>query len=89
MTTERIAAGQPRSLPTMLKAALPVLPGVNLLPGVARSGSTLPDLTLRRKGVSVDRDHVAAYAGVCGFEPSHSCRSLIRTCSRSRCTWGS
>jgi acyl dehydratase len=72
MATERIVEGQPSALPTMLKAALPVLPGVNLLPGVAKKGSSLPDLVLRRKDVSVDRAHVAAYAEVCGFEPSQT-----------------
>ena len=70
--TERIVEGSPSALPTMLKAALPVLPGVNLLPGVAKKGSSLPDLTLRRKDVAIDRDHVAAYARVCAFEPSQT-----------------
>jgi acyl dehydratase len=69
---ERVVEGEPGTLPTMLKAALPVLPGVNRLPGVAKRGGELPDLTLRREGVSVDRDHVASYAEVCGFEPSQS-----------------
>jgi hypothetical protein len=70
--TDRTIEGQPSSLPTMLKAALPVLPGVNLIPGVAKKGSSLPDLTLHRKDVAVDREHVAAYAEVCGFEPSQT-----------------
>lgn len=57
-------------LPVMLKAALPVIPGVNLVPGVAKKGGPLPDLTLERTGVHIDAQHVEAYAGVCGFEPS-------------------
>ena len=69
---ERTIEGQPSALPTMLKAALPVLPGVNLIPGIAKKGGTLPDLTLHRKDVEIDADHVAAYAGVCGFEPSQT-----------------
>jgi acyl dehydratase len=56
-------------LPTFARAALPVLPGVNRLPGIARKGGPLPDLVLDRTGVLVDRAHVAAYAEVCGFEP--------------------
>ena len=68
----RIVEGQPSALPTMLRAALPVLPGVNLIPGIRKSGGPLPDLTLRRTDVAVDRDHVAAYAEVCGFEPSQT-----------------
>ena len=70
--TDRTVEGQPSALPTMLKAALPVLPGVNLLPGVAKKGGPLPDLTLHREGVSIDRAHVAAYAEVCGFAPSQA-----------------
>jgi hypothetical protein len=70
--TDRVIEGQPSALPTMLKAALPVLPGVNLLPGIRKSGSSLPDLTLRRNGVVVDAEHVAAYAEVCGFAPSQT-----------------
>src|SRR3954453_3113268 len=54
----------------MLKAALPALPGVNLIPGVRKSGGDLPDLRLTRPGVAIDEEHVAAYARVCGFEQS-------------------
>src|SRR5689334_22283387 len=54
-------------LPVVVKAALPVVPGVNLLPGIRRSGSTLPDLREERHDVPVDADHAAAYAGLCGF----------------------
>ncbi len=71
-STDRIVEGQPNALPTMLKAALPVLPVVNLIPGVAKKGGDLPDLTLHRKDVTIDPAHVAAYAGVCGFEPSQT-----------------
>ncbi len=55
-------------LPVMLRAALPAIPVVNRLPGLRRSGSTLPPLTLTRDDVAVDRAHVAAYAEVCGFQ---------------------
>jgi acyl dehydratase len=63
----RVVEGEPRVLPMMLRAALPTVPGVNLLPGIAKSGTGLPDLTLTRHDVPVDVRHVAAYAGVCGF----------------------
>jgi len=69
---DRTIEGQPSALPTMLKAALPVLPGVNLIPGIAKKGDSLPDLTLHRKDIAVDPGHVAAYAGVCGFAPSQT-----------------
>src|SRR4051794_36464799 len=55
------------TMPLMLKAALPAVPGLNLLPGVRRSGDTLPRMTLLRSDVRIDRDHVAAYSRVCGF----------------------
>jgi acyl dehydratase len=65
--TTREVTGDPATLPLMLKAALPVIPGVSRLPGVRRSGSTLPRLTLTRHDVAIDRDHVTAYSQVCGF----------------------
>ena len=63
----RVVEGSPATLPLMLKAALPVLPGVNLVPGVRKHGDRLPDLALTRHDVPVDRAHVAAYSDVCGF----------------------
>jgi acyl dehydratase len=54
-------------LGSMLRAALPIVPGVNQLPGVKKSGRELPDLTLRRDDVEVTRADVDAYAEVCGF----------------------
>jgi hypothetical protein len=70
MTVERTLEGTPSSLPTMLKAALPALPGVNLLPGIRKAGGDLPDLRVSRHGVEIDPAHVAAYARVCGFAQS-------------------
>ena len=72
MTTERVLEDTPASLPTMLKAALPAVPGVNLIPGLRKSGGELPDLRLSRHGVAIDEGHVAAYAAVCGFAPSEA-----------------
>jgi hypothetical protein len=69
---ERTLEGTPSALPTMLKAALPALPGVNLIPGIRKSGGDLPDLRLTRRGMEVDQAHVAAYAEVCGFAPSQT-----------------
>jgi acyl dehydratase len=63
----RVVDGAPATLPLMLKAALPVIPGLNLVPGVGKHGDTLPDLALTRHDVPVDRAHVAAYSAVCGF----------------------
>lgn len=63
----RVVEGSPAVLPMMLKAALPALPGVNLLPGVRKHGTELPDLALTRHDVPIDAHQVAAYAEVCGF----------------------
>jgi acyl dehydratase len=63
----RVVDGSPSTLPLMLKAALPVLPGVGLLPGVRKTGDALPGLALTRHDVPVDRAHLAAYSEVCGF----------------------
>jgi acyl dehydratase len=65
--TTREVIGDPGTLPLLLKAALPAIPGVSMLPGVRKSGSTLPQLTLTRHDVPIDRAHVAAYSEVCGF----------------------
>jgi acyl dehydratase len=51
----------------MLKAALPVIPGVNQLPGIKKTGGALPDRTLERNDVVVERSEVDRYAAVCGF----------------------
>lgn len=54
----------------MLKAALPMVPGLNQLPGIKKTGGDLPDITRERAGVRIDPEHVTAYAEVCGFDPS-------------------
>jgi len=65
--TPREITGERAALAMMLKAALPAVPVVSRLPGVRRSGSALPALTLTRHDVPIDRAHVAAYSEVCGF----------------------
>jgi len=58
----------PSTLPLMVKAALPALPGVGSLPGVRRTGgSDLPNVGVRRNGVGIDAANVSAYSQVCGF----------------------
>lgn len=59
--------GDAGGLGTLLRAALPVVPVVNQLPGVRRSGGDLPDLTVRREDALVSREDVRAYGEVCGF----------------------
>lgn len=55
------------ALPVMVKAALPVVPGINQLPGIKKTGGDLPQVTLRRDDVVVERSAVERYAAVCGF----------------------
>lgn len=57
-------------MPVMLKAALPMVPGVNQIPGIKKAGGALPDITRERHRVAIDAAHVASYAQVCGFESS-------------------
>ncbi|MDI6908541.1 MaoC/PaaZ C-terminal domain-containing protein [Nocardioides sp.] len=54
-------------LPTTVRAALPAVPVVSLLPGVRKSGGPLPERTLERHDVALDPGHVARYADLCGF----------------------
>ena len=62
----RIVHGDPGGVTTLLRAALPSLPLVNHLPGIRKSGD-FDGLAFARPAVTVERPHVAAYAGVCGF----------------------
>jgi len=55
------------ALPVILKAALPAVPVVNQLPGIKKTGGALPDRTLERTDVLVERAEVQRYAEVCGF----------------------
>lgn len=66
MSETRVIGGG-GGLGTMVRAALPVVPGLNQLPGIKKSGSTLPDLILERHDVAIERDPVAAYAELCGY----------------------
>lgn len=53
---------------TYAKAAVPLVPGASKLPWVAGGGGEIPaDLAREREGVEIDRDHLAAYARVCGL----------------------
>jgi acyl dehydratase len=54
---------------TLVRAALPAVPVVNLLPGIRKSGGEgdLDGLAFASPPVTISREHVAAYARVCGF----------------------
>ncbi len=61
-------SGPLSSLETLVRAALPAVPGVNQLPGVKKaSPGTFSGLSRSRAGVRVGAAGVAAYSRVCGF----------------------
>jgi acyl dehydratase len=51
---------------TLLRAALPSIPVANRLPGVRKTGGD-PSSLRGERTAAVTRDHVSAYAAVCGF----------------------
>jgi acyl dehydratase len=56
------------SLRSLVRAALPAVPGVNRLPGVKKAPpGTFSGLSRSREGVVVEAAGAAAYARVCGF----------------------
>jgi acyl dehydratase len=65
---EKELTGEPGGLSTVARAALPLLPVVNRLPGVAKAPrSSYDGLAYHRAPVTIERGHVEAYAAVCGF----------------------
>jgi acyl dehydratase len=67
MTEPRVVEGG-AGLTTVLRAALPSLPVVNLLPGIRKdSGADPSTLVFTRPEVEVARKDVDTYAKVCGF----------------------
>jgi acyl dehydratase len=57
----------PSTAPLMLKAVLPALPVIGGLPGVRHRPGAVPDLTMERKNVATQPDHLETYNEVCGF----------------------
>ncbi|MBL0748063.1 MaoC/PaaZ C-terminal domain-containing protein [Nocardioides baculatus] len=68
MPEPKTLSGEPGGFTTLLRAALPVVPGVNQLPGVRKGpASAFTGLSYARRGVVAERARVDAYAAVCGF----------------------
>ncbi len=68
--TTRTFDRAPATLPKLLKAALPALPVIGGLPGVKHTGDAAPDLVLELKDVSTDKEHLARYNAICGYQPA-------------------
>jgi acyl dehydratase len=60
----------PSMLPLFARAGAAMIPGASRLPFVAGGGGgdSIPELTLELHEVAVDRDRLAAYDRVCGFD---------------------
>jgi acyl dehydratase len=52
---------------TLARAALPSIPVVNQLPGIRKTGGEFSGLSRTAKATTVEREHVWAFANVCGF----------------------
>lgn len=64
----RTIDGDPGRLGTLLRAALPAVPGLNQLPGVRKGAARdFTGLAYERRDVVAERARVEAYAAVCGF----------------------
>ena len=77
MSNTRALSSSPATLPLLLRATLPLIPGASALPFVAGGGNAIPDieLTLARARLSAER--LAAYARVCEF--ATPCETLPAT----------
>ncbi|KRF37711.1 dehydratase [Nocardioides sp. Soil805] len=63
-----MVTGEPSGARSLLRAALPAVPGLNLLPGVRKGPvSAFTGLAYARRRVEVRRSAVEQYAAVCGF----------------------
>jgi acyl dehydratase len=58
----------PGMLPMFARAGVAMIPGASHLPWVGGGGKDVPELTLALEDVGVDRDRLAAYDRVCGFD---------------------
>jgi acyl dehydratase len=71
--SERELTAEPSMLPLFARAGVGMLPGASRLPfvgGGGGEGGRVPDITLTRTDVAVDRARLAAYDRVCGFDLS-------------------
>ncbi len=68
MSQSKTLHGRSGGLSTLVRAALPAVPGINRLPGIKKtSPKDFTGLAYSRAGVETRRDETDAYAAVCGF----------------------
>ena len=68
--SERTLTGSPAMLPLFARAGVAMVPGASRLPFVGGGGGEVPDVVLTRDDVTVDRNRLAGYDRVCGFDVS-------------------
>jgi acyl dehydratase len=67
---EKELSGSPGMLPMFVRAGVGAIPGASRLPFISGGGKDLPDTTLVLNDVTTDRDRLARYDRVCGFDVS-------------------
>jgi acyl dehydratase len=67
---EKELSSSPGMIPMFLRAGVGAIPGASRLPFVSGGGKDLPDTTLVLNDVETDRDRLARYDRVCGFDVS-------------------
>ena len=67
MSNTRAHSSPPATLPLLLRAALPLIPGASALPFVAGGGKEIPDMELTLARALLGAERLAAYARVCEF----------------------
>lgn len=65
---EKELSSSPGMLPMFARAGVGLIPGASRLPFVSGGGRDLPDLTLVLNDAGTDRDRLARYDRVCGFD---------------------
>jgi acyl dehydratase len=67
---EKELSSSPGMVPMFVRAGAGLIPGASRLPFISGGGRELPDTTLVLNDVSTDRDRLASYDRVCGFDVS-------------------
>lgn len=68
--TNRVLSRPPAMSPLHLRAGAAMIPGASRLPFIGGGGGEVPGVALTLDDVAVDRDRLAAYDRVCGFDVS-------------------
>jgi hypothetical protein len=67
---EKELSSSPGMVPMFVRAGAGLIPGASRLPFISGGGRELPDTTLVLNDITTDRDRLARYDRVCGFDVS-------------------